>query len=76
MRVLSKQTAETASILWREADGAWQTARMKEGASPKIHYHPFADLRADVSYQVRLGSLVPRFTALPCGRRPKLIQLI
>jgi len=58
VRVLSKQTAETVSILWREADGQWQTARMEEGVSTKIHYHPFADLRADVSYQVRLGSFV------------------
>jgi cellobiose-specific phosphotransferase system component IIA len=58
VRVMSKQTAETASILWRESDGQWQTARMEEGASPKIHYHPFADLRADISYQVRLGSFV------------------
>jgi len=57
VRLLSAQDAQAATILWR-APGktAWETARMEQGLSAKIHFHSFADLQSDVIYQVRLGA--------------------
>ncbi len=56
--VMAKNVADgvSASIRYREGDGAWQTKPMEPSLSSQVYYHSFTNLQNSIQYQVLAGT--------------------